>query len=234
MDKIRELLNKLGSEELTKKILEAFDGHEDEIRKTLEEEYETRLKKAKEVCVEEVEAYKRELARKVQVFCESRADKIEGQIAKQVAIRESDAETKLKKIAAEVEGVELNGPSDDDVRAMQEELKSLKKQLAAISEQRNNAVNKANRAHGVAESALERNRELESKLEEAKKAKSEPIEESKKGKKDKKEVKPSKPASTRKTLKENVSKSRKGGANSEPKPKPSGFNPETIASQMDE
>ena len=238
MDKIRQLLEKLGSKELADQIVETLNTHESDLKSNLEEEYKARLKKAKEVCIEEVDSYKKELARKVQIFCESRADKIEQQIANQVAIRESAAETKLTQIASLLEGVEVNGDSEAALRAAQDELKAYNKQIAAIKEERNAAVNKANRATGIAEKALERNKALELQVDEGKsesagKKEAEVVTEGKEGEKEKsKEAKPGTPISTRKTVVENIKKP-KEKAEESPVQTMSGFSPEVIASQMD-
>jgi len=178
MDKIRELLEKLGSKELATQIIESFEGHEKTLRETLDKEYKARLDKAKEVCLEEVETYKNDLARKAQIFFESRADKIEQQIAKQVAIRESAAESKLKETKAILEDIEVeadNGQAKADLKALQDKVANLSKAIKSITEAKEQAELKANRAHEVAEKTLKRNRDLEKMLSEATEKKQEKV-----------------------------------------------------------
>lgn len=170
MDKIKELLEKLGSKELAAQIIESLESHEKTLRETLDSEYKARLTKAKEVCLEEVETYKNELARKAQIFFESRADKIEQQIAKQVAIRESAAESKLKETKAILEDIEVeadNGQAKADLKALQDKVANLSRAIKSITEAKEQAELKANRAHEVAEKTLKRNRDLEKALTEA-------------------------------------------------------------------
>lgn len=165
MDKIKELLKQMGaSDDLAKQIIESIDSHVTSKQTILENEFKTRLQKAKQVCLEETQRYKADLAKKVQIFFESRSDKIEQQIAKQVAIRESAAESNLIQIKALLEGVQVNANGEADIQAVKDQMLALTKKLQVVSEERNMAVQKANFAHSVAEKALKRNRILESKL----------------------------------------------------------------------
>jgi hypothetical protein len=241
MDKIKQLLKKLGaSEELTKSIVESLDEYAKGVQDKNLSEYKTRLAKAKEVCIEAVEDYKKELARKVQLFFEARADKIDQQISKQVAIKESAAEAKLNKVAALVEGIEVNGVAEADLKALKENNLQLKKQLKAIVEERDLAVEKANRATGIAERALKRTRILESQITEDKtQTKVEPKVEPKTEKltegktevvtKPIAEAKSEKPKTTRKAAAESIVSESKTEA---PAKVVSGWDPGAIATQM--
>jgi hypothetical protein len=173
MDKIKQLLEKLGSKELADQIIESLEAHELALRENLDKEVKTRLEKAKQVCVEEVNDYKKELAKKAQIFFESRADKIENQIAKQAAIRESAAESKLKDVKSLLEGIDVmaNGEAQVDIKALQKKLASLSRTVKALNEAKEAADIKANRAHTIAEKTLKRNRDLERLLSEAQTAK---------------------------------------------------------------
>lgn len=165
MDKIKELLKQLGgSEELAKQITEALETYVTEQKTLLEGDYKSKLETAKKVCLEETKRYKAELAKKVQLFFEARAERIEQQIAKQVAIRESAAEGSLKRIKGLLEGVQVNAEGEADLQAIKNQLTALQKQLKVVTEERDAAVQKANFAHGVAEKALKRNRILEAKI----------------------------------------------------------------------
>lgn len=166
MDKIRQLLEQLGSKELSDQIIESFEAHTKTVRAKLDEEYKARLQRAKQVCLEEVEKYKDELGRKAQIFFESRANAIERQIANQVAIKESAAETKLRKVAALLEGIEVDGKQVDKaaLQATLKQVRDLQKQLKVVTESRKVLAEKANRANEIAQKALERNQYLEESL----------------------------------------------------------------------
>jgi hypothetical protein len=159
MDKIRELLLKCGvSEEAARQICESLDAHATTLRKQLDEEFQTRLVQAKKVCVEETEAYKAELARRLQIFLEAKGAAIEEQLGRQVAQRETAAQAKLERVKALVEGIEIDGQPCSELKA---ELDQLKRLTAALVEERDLAVGKAQRVQAIAERVLKRNRQLE-------------------------------------------------------------------------
>jgi hypothetical protein len=173
MDKIKQYLKQLGaSEELTGSIIKALNEYVETKSTKIEEEYKTRIAKAKQVCVEAVEDYKREISKKVQIFFESKVDHIESQISKQVAVKESAAESKLNRIASLVEGIEVNGVAEAELKALREENLKLKKDRVTVTEDRELAVEKANRTTAIAEKALKRVRLLEQQLTESKAQKS--------------------------------------------------------------
>ena len=250
MSKLKELLAKTNPE-FAEEICTTLESWASTKKTELEEDYTARLSKAKKVCLEEVNSYKAELSRKVQIFLEARARKIEEQIAKQVAIKESDAETKLKTITAVVEGIEVDGTSAEELETIKHEVRNLKKQLITVTESRKNAVLKANRANSIAERVLQKNKELKALVEskdsakvqeEAKteatadgdKQKQKPLTESEAGankKAVKKVVKKTgtQAKTTRPTLKESLVKPKTAKQATG-----SGFTPGFIASQMDE
>jgi len=165
-DKIKALMVKSGlSEEAASGLCEAVERHLSERYARMDAEFNAKLSRAKKVCVEEVEAHKRELARRMQIFCEAKGQTIEATIAKQTAIKESAAYAKLKDIRALLEGVELNGGQNG---ALQAEVTELKRRVTKLQEERNSTNEKANRAYAIAEKVLKRNRVLESKLATAK------------------------------------------------------------------
>lgn len=181
MEKIKALLKQLNaSDELANQIVESMETYVKEQRTVIEGEYKTRLAKAKQVCLEETNRYKADLSKKVQLFFETRAERIEQQMAKQVAIRESAAEGNLKQIKALLEGIQLNAQGEADLQALKTKVAELQKQMRVVSEQRDRATQKANFAHGVAEKALKRNRNLEAQIAESKvKTEEKPIVENK-------------------------------------------------------
>lgn len=169
MDKIKDLLKQLGgSDELTNGIIESIDGFVNQQKTILESDFKERLKAAKAACLEEVNNYKSELARKTQLFFEARADRIEAQIAKQVAIRESASEGTLKQIKALLEGIQVDANGQANLQAVQSKLAEYENNVRDLSRQRDLAVQKANRATNIAEQALKRAKSLEVVLAEAK------------------------------------------------------------------
>lgn len=162
MNKIKALLEKAGvSPELAGKICESLDGYKTTLREQFDKEYAAKVEQAKAVCIEETEAHKRELARRVQIFCETKGAAIEAQLAKQSALNESEALTKLNQISALVEGLEPNGRPSGDVTAVVEKLK---RQAQVATEEKNRAIGLANKKQAIAEKALKRNRELSTAL----------------------------------------------------------------------
>jgi len=202
MDKIKELIEQLGSKELADKIMESLEEYKAVVRDEINEEFKQRTEKVKEVCIEEIDAYKKELGRKVGIWLESKQEQIEQKIAKQVAIKDSAAESKLQAIASLLEGVEV------DVEGQNADLQAAKKQVGELQEQlkktRNDnkvLVEKASRSHAIAEKTLERNKVLSKEvadavklLEESKGGKPKPIEEDKEEEKEDKTIEEGKEA----------------------------------------
>lgn len=235
MEKLKELLQKAGaSAELSNEIVEAFDAYKAQLKNDADRLFEQRLQKAKEVCQQIVEEEKERLARKVAVFLESKARKIEEAAERHRKIEESEASAMLRQVEALVTGRDLNdgvGGDDRKLQAAKTTITRLQEQLANLSEERDLAIAKSNRAHKIAERALSRNHELESHLREGsdfidkkkaeaaeKKGKKEepeatetPVEESRKTPRKSKRLDESrktsaKPKSTRKTLVESQTK----------------------------
>lgn len=155
MDKIKNLLEKAGvSAELSTKIVESLLNYKGTLREQLENEYAQKVGQVKQVCIDETEAHKRELARRVQIFCETKGTAIESHLAKQAAISETEATAKLKNIKALLEGIQLNGKQNGPATA------KTQKQLQIAVEQRNKAIETANRQIAIAEKALKANRKL--------------------------------------------------------------------------
>ena len=158
MDKIKNLLTKAGcNPELVGAIGESFA----QFKKTLKEQYEkdfaARIQQAKKVCVEETEAHKRELARRLQIFCEAKTAAIEAQASKQAAMTESAAQDKLNKVYALLEGINLRAEGSKAAGAVIEKAKA---QIRLANEERNRAIEKANRQTAIAEKVLRQNRQI--------------------------------------------------------------------------
>lgn len=158
MDKIKALMVKCGlSPEAAGQICESIQTYNDDRDRTREAEYNARLSEAKRICVEELQASQAELARRLQIFCEARGVSIEKVIAKQSAIKESAALSKLRDIQGLLVGVHSKGEQNGDLSA---EVNKLKRQLKAMREEKDRAVTAANRSTAAANKVLERNREL--------------------------------------------------------------------------
>jgi hypothetical protein len=166
MDKIKQLLQKCGlSPEVSAELCEAIDSHANTLKEQSDKEFQTRLAKAKKVCFEEVEAHKAELSRRLQIFLEAKNSTIEELVTRQSANKETEAVAKLEKIYALLEGIELNGQSNSELRA---EIEKFRKLAEHLVEERNKAVSKAKRCVAISERVLKRNRVVERALSESK------------------------------------------------------------------
>ena len=120
MDKIKELLAKSGvKSELIGAICESLDQYANDVQANLEAEYAKKVEKAKQICLEETNAYKQTLARRVQIFCESKSASIERKLLQNSAIKESEAVTKLNNIKSLVEGIVLDGAKNGSLKSEQ-------------------------------------------------------------------------------------------------------------------
>jgi len=166
MDMIKSLLEKVGVKpELSQQICTSLENYRSTLREQFDAEYSAKIEEAKKVCIEETEAHKRELSRRVQVFCETKGAAIEATVAKQSALRESEAVSRLKSIVSLVEGIEPNGELNGELEA---DVKKLKQRLKAVTEGKQLAVATANRQTALAEKVLKKNRILEAKSVKAK------------------------------------------------------------------
>lgn len=162
MDKIKALLEKAGvKSELAGQICESLDNYKTSLREQFNNEYAAKVEQAKKVCIEETEAHKRELARRVQIFCETKGAAIEAQLAKQSALNESEATAKLTQIVGLLEGIEPIGGQSGEVTAT---INKLKHKVKVANEAKSHAIELANRKTAIAEKALKRNRELATAL----------------------------------------------------------------------
>jgi hypothetical protein len=158
MDKIKDLLVKAGCKtDLVNAIAESLENYKTDLRSRFGTEYAVKVEKAKKVCVEETEAHKRELARRLQIFCETKSAAIEAQLTKMSALSESQATAKLKNVRALLEGVQLNGKQDGRSAAAVEKAQ---RRIQQLTEEKNKAIAEANRKTAIAEKALKANRSL--------------------------------------------------------------------------
>jgi len=164
MDKIKELLAKIGaSKELVEEIVKEFDAYRVALREQQEKEFRTRMMKARDVCLEEVQTYKENLARRVEVFIESVRDRVERDVKKQVAIEESQAVAELKKVK-EILGMDSGKADEEALQAVASENKSLKRKLAEITEEKVQLSKQAARSKDIAGKALKQNRALQEEI----------------------------------------------------------------------
>lgn len=171
MDKIKELLKSLGaSDELAKSICEEFERYTTSLKESYEKDYTAKIEKAKQICVEEVQAEKINLARKVGVFLESKAKAIEAAIKSQRISEDTEATSLLKRTKMLLEGimVEKEGSSNRELQSLTKKAERLEKALGSLKEERDRAIEKANRANEIAVKTLRKNQLLESKINEAK------------------------------------------------------------------
>lgn len=176
MDKIRELMVKCSVKpELADQICEAIEAHTTSVREQLESDFTAKKDEAKRLCVEETEAHKKELARRLSIWCEAKSAAVDATLTKQSAIKESEAVTKLREMRALFEGVELNGAPNGKLKA---EIDALKSKLQTVLEEKNKATEIANRQTQLAKKLLENNRALERQVVESKKVAAKTVTES--------------------------------------------------------
>lgn len=164
MKKIKDLLKQIGaSDELTESIVSELEAHDKRVKSKYDEEFKTRLTKAKQICVEEFEAEKRAMARKIEIFLEAHVSKVDREARRQAAIGESDSAKTLRQVKAAVEGVPIDGDGKE-IQAVKEENKRLRVKYGQALDEGKQARIEAERASNIAAKALERNKLLESKL----------------------------------------------------------------------
>ena len=158
MNKIKNLLIKAGcNPKLVDSILESLDNFKSTVKEEFEQEYAAKIQHAKKICIEETEAHNREMARRLQIFCETKSATIEAQLAKRSAINESEAEARLQKLKDLLEGIQPSGSQNGAVAVA---LERAKKQSKIANESRQKALEAANRHMAVADKALGQNRSL--------------------------------------------------------------------------
>lgn len=201
MDKLKELFKQLGgSDELVSALSEELSRYGEELKEQYDRDFDSRIQKARQICLEEVQKEKAALARKVSIFLESKLEAFEKAAAKQRLQEDTEASNKLKHMRALLEDVTLedNGQSRE-LHETKKQLARLGKAFKTLKEERDVAVRKANKANEIALNTLKKNRLLESKAKAA-----DVLAESKPAPKGKKVVSESKKKnSSKKTLAEN-------------------------------
>jgi len=167
MAKLKELLKGIGaSDELAVALCEELERFSAALKTKYEQEYAQKIGRAKQVCVEEVNKEKAALARRVKTFMESKVAAMEQAYANRRAIEESESAARLKKAKAILEGVEVKEGSvtNQALEEANKKIARLEKAVHSLKEERNLAVSKANTANEIAAKALQRNRDLESRV----------------------------------------------------------------------
>lgn len=158
IDKIKALLTKANvSPELATSICESMELYKANVNEQAKTEITNKIKAAKAVVLEEVEAYKTDLAKRVQLFCESKGQTIEQQLMRRSAAGETEAQLQLKKVHALLEGVELDGKPNSEVMA---QLADANTKIGQMTQKMKVTESKAKRALAVAESVLAQNKTL--------------------------------------------------------------------------
>lgn len=204
MDKLRALAAKCGIKpELAESFFDAVDKHLTRKRAELLEEHRHRQEEAKRICLEEVESYRTDLARRLQIFCEAKGAQIEQVVAKRSAMKESAAQVKLRNILSLLEGVEPNGGNQGTLQA---ENVKLKRQMQKLVSENRKAVEAYNRQSALAAKVLGANRKLEADIRENKRTSGTVLTEGREGKRldESRRRRPSgEPVTTRPTQREN-------------------------------
>lgn len=166
MTKLRDLLKQLGgSDELADAISEEFARYAQEIKSKYDAEFKDKITKARAVCLEEVNKEKASLARKVAIYLEAKQDHFEKAAEKQRLNEESEATNRLKRAKALLEGVEVDGSGQSrELQAARRQITRLQQAVDTLREERNLAVDKANKANTIAADVLKKNRLLEQNL----------------------------------------------------------------------
>lgn len=171
LDKIGALLKQMGiSEESTKEFLVVCESWYNDKKAELHKEYETRLDRAKKVCVEEVEAHKASLSRGIQMFLESEQEQISKAAEKHMAIAESEAVRTLKKVSNLLNGLDID--SAVNAQALQAESKKnakLTADIVTLKESLAKEKAKGAKMADLAEKSIARQKQLETEIDRSKK-----------------------------------------------------------------
>lgn len=158
LDNIKNLMVKAGvSQELSDKICESMLEYRENVVAESKKEVANKIKAAKQVIFEEVEAYKLDLAGKVQLFCESKNRAIEKQLMRKSAAGEAEATQKLGQVYAVLEGIDPKSGLNSELKT---ELSDAKKTIGRLGKQVKDYSEQAKRATAIAESLINKNRKL--------------------------------------------------------------------------
>lgn len=174
MEKIKALMEQMGfSPELTDEFIKTINEHVEAKDKALKEAYEAKIEKAKEVCLQAVKEEKVRLARGVEVFLESKNEKIERSRAQQMAIEESESANQLKRVKALLEGVEISKVEDSDgqLQAANRKISLLEHKVGRFAKEANEMKDKLRASNNIAAKNIRKAMMLESRLKKTKETK---------------------------------------------------------------
>jgi len=166
MEKIKELLESIGaSKELADALCEHLERYSNDLKEKYSRDLHEKVEKAKQICVEEVAREKVNLARKVEIFLESKAKTIEQAMSRQRVAEETEATAKLKRAKALLEDIDIEGGATSrELRALEKKADRLQQLVTTLREEKNRAVSSANRANAVAVKSLRRAQLMEATL----------------------------------------------------------------------
>jgi len=166
MDKLKELFKQLGgSNELVEALSEELSRYGEELKEQYDNDFNGRIHKARQICLEEVQKEKAALARKVSIFLESKLGALEKAAAKQRLQEDTEAGNKLKHVRALLEDIPLEDNGQNrEIHETKKQLARLGKAFKTLKEERDVAVRKANKANEIALGTLKKNRLLEGKV----------------------------------------------------------------------
>lgn len=165
MDKIVELLKGIGaSDELADQVCEELKRFQEQVYNECEETYNKKLEKAKKLCVEEVNSYKADLASKVSLFLESKANRIDERMEGLKAIEEGKAMSKLRSMKQIVEDIEV--ADDSELQALKKKIETLSEEKKSLLSDKKRAEEAANRANKMALELLENQKKTKPVVEE--------------------------------------------------------------------
>lgn len=160
--KILDLMAKAGCKpELVQAIGESLVAYRTTIQEQYEADFTAKVEQAKKVCIEETEAHKRELSRRLQVFLETKSAAIDAHLQRQSAMNESAAASKLRNLKALLEGVQVEqNATATNGQVTPAVVENAKRKIQQLTEERNQAIAISNKKNAIAEKVLQHNREL--------------------------------------------------------------------------
>jgi hypothetical protein len=100
------------------------------------------------------------LARRLQVFLETKSAAIDAHLQRQSALNESEAVAKLRKLKSLLEGVQVESNGASQNGQLPAVIEKAKQKIQQLTEERDQAIALANKRNAIAEKVLSRNREL--------------------------------------------------------------------------
>jgi len=172
MKKIKDALTKLsGSDEFAQQFLTLIDEHVADEKKAIKENYDTKVKEMKGVCVKAVSEEKARLAKKVETYLQSVSDRVAKSRSKQLAMEESESANKLRQVATILEGLDIKTVDDANgqLKAAKRRYSLLESRLKELTQGNRDLESKLAKTNDIAAKSIRKVRLYEQQLEEAKK-----------------------------------------------------------------